>query len=325
MTRGIESSHRFTSSAEFCDRVEHARRRIPPEFTNTPLDDVTLSAPGGAQRLLLKLETRHALRSFKGRGAFAFVVGSLEPREVVVTASAGNFGHALAYAAGTRDHRLIVFAAVGANTRKLQSIRDCGATVIQSGDDFDAAKEAGKAWALERGLRFVEDGAEPTIMEGAATIAPELQEQAPTIDTLYIPLGNGALAAGIGQWYKAQRSNVRVVAVVAAGVPCMMHSLEAGHVVATSRVDTIADGVAVRTPVVYALSVLTGVIDEVISVSDDQLLRTMRSLYAEAQLAVEPSAALGVCAALTQPAAGVRAAIVTGANLTAQQLAEWYG
>ncbi|MES2522585.1 MAG: pyridoxal-phosphate dependent enzyme [Gemmatimonadota bacterium] len=293
---------------------------------NTPLERVTFRCGPHPQTLALKLETQHVLRSFKGRGAFAFVSKVLSPREAIVTASAGNFGHALAYAAHARQHPVTVFASTNANTRKLQLIRECGAAVIQHGNDFDAAKVAGKLWARARGLRFVEDGAEPTLMEGAATIAAELHVQEPRLHTLFIPVGNGALAAGIARWYKMQRPDVRIVVVVAAGAPCMLESLIAGKVVSTPVARTIADGVAVRIPVPYALAALRSVVDDVRAVSDTQLLETMRELYAQTKLAVEPSAALGICAALTcAPADGMSAAIVTGANLTPDQFAQWYG
>ena len=270
---------------------------------------------------MLKNETENPIRSFKGRGAQAFVRGALSAGEPLVTASAGNFGQALALAAVERGHPVTVFAAASASPVKLAAMERLGATVILGGDDFDAAKARGKAWAAARGVRFVEDGAEPAIAEGAGTIAVELQRQA-AVDAVFVPIGNGALAAGVGAWYRHAAPEVRVVGVVAAAAPCMLLSLRARRVIETATAATIADGVAVRQPVPAALEVLYGVVDDVVAVTEDEIVSALRLLHTAAGLEVEPAAALGVAAiaraARDRP--GLRAAtIVTGANVTADR------
>jgi threonine dehydratase len=308
-------------------RILEARALIDARY----LDSRLLSVPAfgraiGAQ-VLLKDETRNPIRSFKARGAYTFVRRELSPKEPLVTASAGNFGQALATAAIEREHSVTIFAAVTANAAKVAAMRAMGATVISAGDDFDAAKEHGRAWAAARGWRFVEDGNEPAIADGAGTIAVELMEQAATLDTVYIPVGNGALAEGMASYLKHAAPRLSVIGVVAAEAPCMLHSIRAGAPLPTATAGTIADGIGVRVPVPRAVEALRFLLDDVVSVTEDEILGAMRVLHATTRLEVEPSAAVGLAAIArrAKEVPGFRAAtVLTGANLTEEQRRAWY-
>src|SRR5262249_3767159 len=152
--------------------------------------------------------------SFKGRGADWFVKTAPAPRAALVCASAGNFGQALAHAATRRGHACAVFAARTANPLKLEAMRRVGADVRLGGEDFDAAKDAARAFAAARELRFVEDGAEPALAAGAGTIGLELA--AGEFDAVVVALGNGALLAGVGSALRRLAPRTAVIAVVAA-------------------------------------------------------------------------------------------------------------
>jgi threonine dehydratase len=244
-----------------------------------------------------------------------------------VTASAGNFGQALATAAIERKHSVTVFAAVTANAAKVEAMRALGATVISAGDDFDAAKDRGRAWASERGWRFVEDGNEVAIADGAGTIAVELVADAGRLDAVYIPVGNGALAEGMATYLKYAAPGVAVIGVVAAAAPCMLHSIRACAPRPTATADTMADGIGVRIPVPRAVEALHDLLDDVVSATEDEITGAMALLHSTTGLEVEPSAAVGL-AAITQRAKesqGFRVAtVITGANLTGEQRRAWY-
>lgn len=232
-----------------------AASAVDAVFLRTPVaTSAALDAALGCE-VLLKIETANPIGSFKGRGAEWFAATALRPGEAVVCASAGNFGQGLARACVRRGHACTVFVARTANPLKVEALRRLGADLRVAGADFDAAKSAARAHAAERGLRFVEDGLEPALAEGAGTIGLELADGAP-FDVIALPLGNGALLAGIGSAMRQLRPAVEIVAVVARNAPAMKRLLEAGRVVETEQADTIADGIAVRVPIVETLPLL---------------------------------------------------------------------
>ena len=302
------------------DNILAASRVIDPLFLDSPaLAEPALDAALGC-RLLAKLETRNPIGSFKGRGAGYFVATGLAPGEAVVCASAGNFGQGLAWAAGRRGHRCTVFAAESANPLKIEAMRRFGAEVRLAGADFDAAKNAAKRYAVAHDLRYVEDGAEPAIAEGAGTIALELVA-AGDFDTLVVPLGNGALLAGMGTALRQLAPHARIIAVVAGNAPAMKLSIEAGHAVETARADTIADGIAVRVPIAATLPLLRACCDAVVAVSEPALLEAMALAYRHLGLMPEPAGAAGIAAIVAEPRrfAGQRVAtVLCGGNISAE-------
>ena len=304
------------------DRIARSAREIEPALRATPvIASATLSARLGC-RVTLKLETQEPLRSFKGRGADFFVRERLRsgpaPRELVC-ASAGNFGQALAYAARARGIPLVVFAARSASALKIERMRALGADVRLEGDDFDAAKDAARRHAESTRAEFVEDGREIAISEGAGGLAVELLAGGAAVDDLVVPLGNGALLAGVARWTKAASPATSVVGVVAAGAPAMARAMATGDAVPDAPPRTIADGIAVRVPVREALEDLDGLVDRVVEVDDALLIQAMRLLHEDVGLVVEPAAAAGVAAILADPARYADrdvAIVVTGANIT---------
>ena len=309
------------------ERIAQASSVIDPAFLGTPqFHAEPLDRPTGA-RVVVKVETVNPIRSFKGRGAEYFAASlSDAPREALVCASAGNFGQALAFAARKRGFALTVFAATNANSLKLQRMRELGATVHLAGDDFDAAKAAARAHANATRARFVEDGREIEIAEGAGTLAVELLHDHPAFDALLIPLGNGALVTGVGVWTKHRAPSTRIVAVAARKAPAMERSWRAGAAVATTEAATIADGIAVREPVPEVMNDLRATVDEVLLVDDATLCRAMRLVFDSLGIIVEPAGVAGLAVLLEYPELFRGAYVATplcGGNVTAEQGARW--
>jgi threonine dehydratase len=303
------------------ENIEEAARCVDPAFLNSPqVVDASMTGRIGRE-LILKLETFNPVRCFKGRGADFFMRG-VGPDTLVVCASAGNFGQAVAYTARARGIRATVFCAETANPVKVARIRDLGAQVRLGGADFDAAKDAARAYAAGgEGRLFVEDGHEPRISEGAGTIAAELAPLQP--DVIFVPVGNGALISGIGCWMKARSPGTRIVGVCAAGAPAMAESWRQGTLVTSAEVTTIADGVAVRVPIPAALQWMSELVDDMILIDDGQLREALGITRDTIGLILEPSGALGIAAALQHRNPGRKpAAIVTGSNFSAGLLAE---
>jgi threonine dehydratase len=278
--------------------------------------------------LAIKIETVNPIRSFKGRGADFFVSRSVEAgdRGPFACASAGNFGQAMAYACRARGIPLTVFASRNASALKVARMRSLGADVKQGGDDFEAAKAAARAWAVEHDVRFVEDGREPNIAEGAGTIACELLAGDAAFDTVIVPVGDGALITGMARWIKSAAPATRVVGACSRGAPAMHDSWRRGEVVVHDRTDTVADGIAVRAPVGAAVADMHGLIDDLVLVDDAALIEAMRLVHAHAGLVAEPSAVAGLAAILADPEAFARrrvATVLTGSNVTREELQAW--
>lgn len=303
-------------------QIKFARRLIDPEFLNSPL----LTANTHGLTLAVKDETDNPIRSFKGRGTSYFLACQALDKGRLTTASAGNFGQGLAYGASRRGRPITVFASLAANPVKIASMRRLGAEVILQGGDFDAAKAFAKDYAGARNLSFVEDGASAAIAEGAGTIAAELTDACAAIDAVFVPLGNGALAAGIGCWFKAVSPATKVIAVVAKGAPCMALSWKAGKPVQTMEARTIADGIAVRVPVPLAVDWLADTIDDIVLVDDDQIIEAIRFAYVTWGRMVEPAGAAGLAGILANAESiqGAHVAtILCGGNLTREQIETW--
>lgn len=310
-------------------RIEAAMGVIDPVFLNTPLaTNPALNETLGCH-LVAKVETLNPIRSFKGRGTSFFVQSALSGDiEKIVTASAGNFGQGLAHAAAAIGTDLVVYASTAANPDKIDAMRRLGATVILEGGDFDAAKSAATVFAAEQGLYLVIDGNEPAIAEGAGTIALEMLRQwtGGELNSLVVPLGNGALATGVGTWVKYASPETEVVAVAPRGAPSMAISWRDGKSLETATVDTIADGLAVRVPVQYALDAMEDTVDSVVEVDDETLITAMRLVHRYFGLVVEPSGVAGIAAVLADPARWEGRSVGTvlcGANIDRSRASQW--
>jgi threonine dehydratase len=308
------------------DRIDEAAGLIDPVFRDTPQFVCEPLSDRLGITTVLKVECVNPIRSFKGRGTDYLLHRLGAQPQGLVCASAGNFGQGMAYAARKRGTKLTVFAAVTANPLKVDRMRALGAEVILEGHDFDDAKAGALRHATACGAFYVEDGLLGPIAEGAGTIASELGRMSEHIDAWIVPLGNGSLINGMGSWLRRNSPATRVIAVCPSGAPSMFMSWRAGKPVSTASLDTIADGIAVRIPVPEALEMMGSAVDEVMLVTDAEIIDAMRWLHRDAGLIVEPAGAAGVAGAakLRDELAGKRVAIpLTGGNVTEDQIREW--
>lgn len=194
--------------------------------------------------------------------------------------------------------------------------------MILAGNDFDAAKDSARAYAEEKmGCLFIEDGHDPRISEGAGTIAPEHAQLKPR--TILVPVGNGALITGVGCWVKAHSPKTKIVGVCAAGAPSMAESWRQGKPIPSNEARTIADGVAVRVPVLSAVNWMQDFVDDMVLVDDQQIREALEVLRDTLGLILEPSGVLGIAAALNHEFdEGLLATILTGSNFSPDLLAE---
>jgi threonine dehydratase len=299
------------------ERVEQAARTIDPVFLRTPQFVCEPLSDALGRRVAVKIETLNPVGSFKGRGA-DFLVSEAQRDVPLLCASAGNFGQAMAYACRKRGLKLTVYASTNASALKVERMRRLGAHVVLHGADFDAAKLEAKRIAPRLGARFVEDSLDIETLEGAGTMALEWLEFPEPLDALVVAVGNGAMFNSVARVMKARSPKTRMIAVQAAGAPAMIDSWRAGRVIVHERVNTIADGIAVRVPIPEAVEDMRGLVDDAVLVTEDTIIEAMRLLHDHVGIVAEPSGAVGVAALLEKPdmfRARLVGTIVTGGNV----------
>jgi threonine dehydratase len=284
----------------------------------TPLERApgALASYAGVDELWLKREDLHELGAFKWRAALPVVTAFVrDGHRAIVTSSTGNHGAAVAWACRRLGAEAIVFVPPGAAEAKLALLRDLGADVRVAGADLDEAKETARAYAGDARLPFFEDGAEPLQYDAYGAIADEILDDSPTPpDVVVTPLGNGALAGGVGAVLRRRAPGVRHVGVVTHEMPVLAESYEAGEPVEVETGTTIADGLAVRVAIPLAVTRLADVVDEMVRVSERELADALVACH-EAGVLVEPSAAAAVAAARARSDPGRVVLVLTGSNV----------
>jgi threonine dehydratase len=316
----VSETHRLS-----LERIAQAATVIDPVFLNSPQFRAESLEQQLDCRLVVKVETLNPIRSFKGRGTH-YLAATLDGRPHLVCTTAGNFGQGMAYAARKRGLPLTIFTSLTANPLKVERMRALGAEVRQVGEDFDAAHRAARAFAEEIGGRLVEDGRDRAISEGAGTIGLEMMRWPDPFDAVLVPLGDGALLAGIARWLKAHRPAIQMIGVCASGAPAMERSWRAGRVQELGPAKTIADGIAVTTPFPEPLADITGLVDDILLVEDDMLVTAMRRAHQQLGVVLEPAGAAGLAALLTYRArwrGQLVGTILSGGNITLEQMRQW--
>ena len=255
--------------------------------------------------VLLKLECLQVTGSFKARGALNRVL-SLPPRDArrgIVTASGGNHGLAVAYAGRTVGAPTTVYLPEATPAEKAVRIERWGATVVRHGAVWDDAHVAALAKAEREGLTYVHPFADPEVVAGQGTISLELFEQAPEIDALVVAIGGGGLMAGAGAATRLLRPDVRIIGVEPVGAPTLLESLRADRVIELPTIATQARTLAPRRSDPYTFDIVRTVVDEIITVTDDEMRDAARYLFRNVAVGVELSGAAAVAALLTRKAA----------------------
>jgi threonine dehydratase len=304
--------------------VRAARDAIRPHLPETPLLRSELLSAALAAEVWLKLESASPVASFKARGALTALLRARDRGTLgaAVTASTGNHGQGVAFAARTLGVPAHVFMPDPPNPVKRRMVEAFGAEVHLVGRDIDEAKEAAEGFATERGLPFIDDGESLDVMEGAATVGLEIAERMESVDVAFVPMGSGTLAAGCGAALKHHHHGVKVVAVQSEGAPAMVESFRARRPV-ERPIDTIAEGLVSRVPARLALEGVWTFVDDAVALPDGALLAGVRTFAEAAHVLAEPSGAAGLAAAWARrdTLAGARVAVVlTGANVTAALL-----
>jgi threonine dehydratase len=305
-----------------------ARRRIAPYLGPTPLYRYpALDGLAGAQ-VWVKHENHQPVGAFKVRGGVNLLsqLGGDERQRGVISASTGNHGQSVAYAASLFGVRAIVCAPERANPVKVESMRALGAEVVLHGRDFDEAREHCEKLAAEHGYRYIHSGNEPALIAGVATYTLEILEAQPDTEVIVVPVGGGSGAAGACLVAKAVRPSVQVIGVQAAAAPAAQRSWQA-RALLTGDNTTMAEGLATRTAFELPQHILWEKLDDFVLVSEEALQGATRAMIEKTRNLVEPAGAAALAAVLSDPArfAGRKVAVVcSGGNISpAQLMALW--
>ncbi|MFI9492792.1 MULTISPECIES: threonine ammonia-lyase [Streptomyces] len=267
----------------------------------------------------LKCENLQRTGSFKLRGAYVRIAGlsPVERAAGVVAASAGNHAQGVALASSLLGVRSTVFMPVGAPLPKVAATREYGAEVRLHGQVVDETLAAAQEYAEETGAVFIHPFDHPDVIAGQGTVGLEILEQCPEVRTVVVGVGGGGLAAGIAVAVKAVRPDVRIVGVQAEGAAGYPPSLAAGHPVALESVRTMADGIKVGRPGDIPFGLVRDLVDEVRTVTEDELSSALLLCLERAKMVVEPAGASPVAALLSDPEAfrGPVVAVLSGGNV----------
>jgi threonine dehydratase len=289
---------------------------IAPHIRRTPIARTNGSDFGlDIRTLYFKLEQIQHAGSFKTRGAFANLLSRPIPRAGVVAASGGNHGAAVAYASMKLDIPAKIFVPSVSSSTKVERIRRYGAQLIVGGERYADALAASEEWIARSGAMPVHAFDQPLTLLGQGTLALELYEQIPDIDTVLVAVGGGGLIGGIAAWFAG---DVRVIAVEPQGAPTLARALEAGHPVDAPTGSVAADSLAPRRVGELMFPIARQYVDRVVLVSDEEILEAQRALWQNLTIVAEPGGAAAFAALLSKryvPHPGERLCVlVSGGN-----------
>ncbi len=303
-----------------------AKRLIAPYLRPTPLFRYAALDQLAGTAVYVKHENHQPIGAFKIRGGINFMaqLGAEERARGVITASTGNHGQSVAYAARLFGVKAIIGVPNGANPLKVESMQCLGAEVLFHGRDFDEARAFVEDLAEERQMRYVHPANEKLLIAGVGTETLEILEEQPDIDVIFVPLGGGSGASGACIVAKAVNPHIRVIAVQAESAPAAYLSWQRGEV-AEAPTATFAEGLATRTGYTLPQAILRDLLSDFVLVSEDEMRSAMRVLIEKTHNLSEGAGAAALAAALKMrdDLRGKKVAVVlSGGNTSIQHLRE---
>ena len=277
---------------------KEARGVLSGVIRNTSLVYSPAFSKATGNQIYIKPENMQVTGAYKIRGAY-YKISTLSDEEKargLVTASAGNHAQGVAYAAQAAGVSATIVMPTTTPLVKVNNTKDYGAKVVLHGETFDDAAELAAKLSEEEGLTYVHPFNDPAIATGQGTISYEIFQDLPDVDVILVPIGGGGLATGVSTLAKLLNPNVTVIGVEPSGAASMKASLDAGHVVTLDRVETIADGVAVKTPGDQIFPYIQKNIDDIITIPDDELGDAFLDMMEKHKMIVENAGLLPIAA-----------------------------
>ena len=300
------------------EAFEEASIKVKEVTQETKLVESPYLTAATGNRVWLKPENMQRTGAYKVRGAY-YKISTLTPEELsrgIITASAGNHAQGVAFAATRAGAKSIVVMPTTTPLIKVERTKDYGAEVVLHGDVYDEACEHAMHLAETEGYTFIHPFNDPVVATGQGTIAMEIVQELPLVDTILVPIGGGGLSCGVSTFAKLYNPKIRVIGVEPAGAACMKASVEAGHVVKLPAASTIADGTAVLEPGDLVYPYVRDNVDEIITVEDEELIVSFLDMVENHKMVVENSGLLTVAALKHLPPENKRVvSILSGGNM----------
>ena len=280
------------------DQFKAARTVLQGVIVNTALTYSPALSRSCGNQVYFKPENMQLTGAYKIRGAYYKISTLTDEQKArgLVTASAGNHAQGVAYAAQAAGVEATIVMPTTTPLVKVNNTKDYGANVVLHGETFDDAAELASRLSREKGLTYVHPFNDLTLATGQGTIAYEIFQALPDVDLILVPVGGGGLAAGVATLAKLLNPHVKVYGVEPVGAASMKASLEAGHVVTLDKVDTIADGVAVKTPGDVIFPYLQKNLDGIITIEDTELVDAFLDMMEKHKMVVENAGLLPIAA-----------------------------
>jgi len=317
----IAPTHGSAQQAHGLD-FQAAAGRLKKVVKRTPLTYNHNLSRKYACKVYLKREDLQIVRSYKIRGAYNMMT-SLPPTQLqkgVVCASAGNHAQGFAFSCRKLGVKGVVFMPIITPKQKVTQTRMFGEgniEIILTGDTFDDCALSAREYTESNGMTFIPPFDDPRIIEGQGTVAVEILEEQPEIDYLFIPVGGGGLASGVGTYFKTFSPSTKIIGVEPEGAPSMKEALKAGHPVTLDNIERFVDGAAVKRVGDLTFQLCRETLDDMHLVPEGKACSTILKLYNEDAIVVEPAGALSI-AALDDYADAIKGktvvCIVSGSN-----------
>ena len=275
-----------------------ARSVLAGVLADTHLVHSTALSKATGNQVYIKPENMQVTGAYKIRGAY-YKISTLSQEEKergLITASAGNHAQGVAYAAQAAGVKATVVMPTTTPLVKVNNTKDYGAQVILHGAVFDDAAELAGRLSQSEGYTYIHPFNDPVLATGQGTIAYEIFSDLPDVDIILVPVGGGGLASGVATLTKLLNPNVQVIRVEPTGAASMKASLEAGHIVTLDKVDTIADGVAVKTPGDKIFPYIQKNLDGIITIDDHELVDAFLDMMEKHKMIVENAGLLSIAA-----------------------------
>lgn len=280
------------------DKIYHANFILKDVVRNTDL--IFAPSLSGRNQVYLKTENLQVTGSFKVRGAY-YKISQLTDEERdkgIIACSAGNHAQGVALAAQKSGIPCLIYMPDGAPISKVEATKSYGAEVCLTGDTYDDAYEAAQLRQEQDGSTFIHPFDDDYVMAGQGTIGLEILEQLKEVDAVVVPVGGGGLISGVAFAIKHLKPECRVIGVQAAGAASMAESVRVGERTCLSCVDTFADGIAVKMPGVHTFGQIRHYVDEIVTVSEDEIAAAILQLMEKQKLVAEGAGAVAVAATM---------------------------
>ncbi|MGZ4311153.1 MAG: threonine ammonia-lyase [Solirubrobacteraceae bacterium] len=300
------------------DDIRSAAERLEGIARRTPLERSSTFSEWAGFDVFLKFENQQKTGSFKIRGAYNKIasLSDAERAAGVVAPSAGNHAQAVAFAAQSAGIAATVYMPAAASLAKVGATEGYGATVKLVGDSVDEAVTIALEEASRNGKTLVHPFDDEAVIAGQGTVGLEILEDLPDVDTVVVPLGGGGLLSGIATAIKARHPEVRVVGVEAAGCAPYVASLQHGGIQPVRQTETIADGIAVKSPGEITFALVRDLVDDVVTVTDGEIGQAIVHLLERTKSVVEGAGAVSLAALLSGRVSARRAvAVLSGGNI----------